>query len=281
LRLHKWTTIERPWTRTALDTERTEFFDTRVTGRAEVWQVLKVALEVLWEADRARRRLDKARPQSSRPRNGEEVVALVSEAQPDPSLGEEDAATMTSVGPKAAQDEAMAEALVTAQGILRAAEVTLPTGDLVNGVYDSLGNYYPLPEHIVCDPNNMAEDSGSADAAVKADKEGDHGEEQGGSDLDDDEAERRREEKGKGVAVVKDLVPVRARLSETGRDLIVRIGLTESVRSLARKITEASNLPSNKRIRVAYMGKILSENTTLEEQGWQKGHIVNAFVFNR
>lgn len=204
--------------------------------------MLKVALEVLWEADRVRWRLDKARPQGGRPTNGEQDVALSPEAQPDPSTGEGDVGTKTSAVPKAAQDEAMAEAIATAQGILRAAEVTLPTGDLVNGVYDSLGNYYPLPEHIVCDPNNMAEDSGSVNAAVKADKEGDHGEEHGDSDVDNEEAERRREEKGKGVAVVKDLVPVRARLSEAGRDLIVRIGLTESVRSLARKITEASNV---------------------------------------
>lgn len=200
--------------------------------------MLKVALEMLWEADRVRRRLDKARPQSGRPTNGEQDDALSPEAQPDPSTGEDDVRTKTSAVPKAAQDEAMAEAIATAQGILRAAEVTLPTGDLVNGVYDSLGNYYPLPEHIICDPNNMAEDSGSADAAVKANKEGDHGD----SDVDNEEVERRREEKGKGVAVIKDLVPVRARLSETGRDLIVRIGLKESVRSLARKITEASNV---------------------------------------
>lgn len=29
------------------------------------------------------------------------------------------------------------------------------------------------------------------------------------------------------------------------------------------------------------MGKILKENMTLEAQGWQKGHVLNALVFNQ
>lgn len=40
-------------------------------------------------------------------------------------------------------------------------------------------------------------------------------------------------------------------------------------------------LASTKKIRVAYMGKILKESLTLEAQGWQPGHVVNALVFNR
>lgn len=40
-------------------------------------------------------------------------------------------------------------------------------------------------------------------------------------------------------------------------------------------------LPDGKRIRIAYMGKMLKENQSLEAQGWQPGHVVNALVFNR
>lgn len=32
------------------------------------------------------------------------------------------------------------------------------------------------------------------------------------------------------------------------------------------------------RIRIAYLGKILDEKTSLAEQGWKEGHIVNALV---
>jgi hypothetical protein len=31
-------------------------------------------------------------------------------------------------------------------------------------------------------------------------------------------------------------------------------------------------------IRLAYLGKILNENDTLEAQGWKEGHVINAMV---
>lgn len=32
---------------------------------------------------------------------------------------------------------------------------------------------------------------------------------------------------------------------------------------------------------MAYMGKILKENASLEAQGWRDGHVVNALVFDK
>ncbi|KAI1467721.1 uncharacterized protein F4812DRAFT_430608 [Daldinia caldariorum] len=242
LRRHEWVARDRLWTRSQLDTERADFFDTRVTGRPEVWQVLKAALEVLWEADLAR--------------------AAGIEQQGDDGTG----------------------GIATAQSILRAAEVTLPTGDLSNGVYDSLGNYYALPEWIVSDPVNVAEGSGakrtSGDMARNGDGELTAGEDSG-EEPDEDEALRRREEKGKAVADIRDMVKVRARLSENLPDVVISVGSDESVRSLAKRVAEKSELPSTKRVRVAYMGKILKENSSLQSQGWKRGHIVNALVFDR
>lgn len=136
--------------------------------------------------------------------------------------------------------------LAMAQGILRAAEVTLPTGDLANGAYDSLGNYYALPEWIVSDPINVAEDSrGGANnrrSRIKGDDDVTTGGEASTDEPDEDEAERRREEKGKGVAIVKDLIQVRARLSENARDVIIGVSATESIRSVARKIAEEAQV---------------------------------------
>ncbi|KAI0380598.1 hypothetical protein F5Y04DRAFT_95142 [Hypomontagnella monticulosa] len=245
LRRHEWVSRDRAWTRTQLDTERADFFDTRVTGRAEVWQVLKAALEVLWEAD---------------------IVGRGSEGPPHDDDGDGSGG------------------LATAQSILRAAEVTLPTGDLSNGAYDALGNYYALPEWIVCDPVNVAEEGSARQRKAGEDGKGDDdltGEEDTTEELDQDEALRRREEKGKGVADLRDMLKVRARLSENLPDVFVTVGPEESVRSLARKVAEESGLPATKRVRVAYMGRILKENSSLQSQGWKKGHIVNALVFNR
>ncbi|KAI0489930.1 ubiquitin domain-containing protein [Xylaria cf. heliscus] len=241
LRRHEWTSKDRAWTRADLDLQRTEFFDTRVTGRPEVWQVIRTALEAMWESDVRRAA-------------GVELV-----------------------------DDDGTGGLATAQGILRAAEVTLPTGDLSNGVYDSLGNYYSLPEWIVSDPTNVAEDSRVRRESV--DRDGKVDDDLTGEDtteeVDEDEALRRREEKGKAVVDIKNLVKVRARLSENYPDVVIGIDADESVRSLSRKIAEESGLPSTRLVRVAYMGKILKENMSLQSQGWQKDHVVNALVFNR
>ncbi|KAL7936428.1 hypothetical protein V8C35DRAFT_295458 [Trichoderma chlorosporum] len=182
-------------------------------------------------------------------------------------------------GPEDSQDED--NGLATAQTIITAAEISLPTGNLVNGAYDALGNLYALPEWVVADPDNLADDR---DPDAKGDTST-AGEETAGEedddDLDSEEAERRREEKGKGVLDEREMVALRARLSETGRDIKVTVAKTDSVRAVIKKITELSSLPPDKKIRLAYMGKMLKENSSLEAQGWHVGHVINALVFNR
>ena len=225
LRPHRWTARKHPWTRTALDTERADFFDTRVTGRSEVWQVIRAALEILWAADLQRR------------------------AAPTVEDGDEHDMHSDRDGDADTDADATDESLATAQSILRAAEVTLPTGNLANGVYDALGNYYALPEWIVCDPVNIAEDSGTRATTApdrKADGD-DAGEDLDGSDEDGDDddeiaALRRREEKGKAVASVRDTVKVCARLSENGQDVVVRTAMEESVRSVAIRVMEGAGV---------------------------------------
>jgi len=206
LRHHEWTSRDRVWTRTDLDLQRTEFFDTRVTGRPEIWQVLRSALEILWEAD-------------IRKAAGLEVA-----------------------------HEDGTEGLATAQGLLKAAEVTLPTGDLSNGAYDSLGNYYALPEWVVSDPSNVVEDTrrrtkgAEHDHKGEDDLTGDDTPDDEADEMDEDEVLRRREEKGKGVMDVKKLVKVRARLSDNHPDVVISTAADETVRSLARKIADDSGV---------------------------------------
>ena len=134
--------------------------------------------------------------------------------------------------------------LATAQSILQAAEVTLPTGNLANGVYDPLGNHYALPEWIVCDPVNIAEDSGARALRKTGEDEAEDLEGSEEEDEDEEAALRRREEKGKAVANVRDTVRVIARLSENGQDVVLRVAIDESVRSVARKVVEDAEVSS-------------------------------------
>ncbi|KAH6632058.1 hypothetical protein F5144DRAFT_533270 [Chaetomium tenue] len=205
LRRHEWVSRDRQWTSAALRRERIEFFDTRVTGREEIWQTLRAALEVLWAADEVARNSRHQR---------------VSE---DGGPSEEDPVV----------------ALATAQSIIDAADITLPTGDLHNGAYDAFGNYYQLPHQIVADPSNLLRSPSSTEGLGDAKTDlaaGEETEREYGDD--DDEVERRREEKGKAVVDIRHQITIKARLSDGSRDVSVAVNEGDTVRRIARAIAE-------------------------------------------
>lgn len=159
-----------------MDAEREAYFDTRVTGRVEIWGAIRAALEVLWGG------------------------------------GSEDETD---------------QGYATAQMILTAADITIPTGDLANGVYDRFGGFYPLPEHIVADPSNIA----VVPPRVLSDGDKSEGEQS-------EEEIKRRDEKGKGV-----MVEVKARLSDNGgNDVLIKFQKDESVRLVTRRVFDASGV---------------------------------------
>jgi hypothetical protein len=185
IRPHVWRSKRRTWTPSQLARERDEFFDTRVTGRPEVWAALRVAITLLREAD-----------------------------------------------------------VETTQSIVDAAGVTVPTGDLCEGCYDENGVLYRLPQCIVCDPENMVDDTESGRNATLGGP--DLGSDEGISDRkmvadDSDEElipealERHREDKGKMSE--REIIRVRARLSDRGGpDLMITIGKAQTVGVLARRV---------------------------------------------
>ena len=124
--------------------------------------------------------------------------------------------------------------ITTAQSILDAAAITVPTGDLKNGAYDEAGNLYQMPEHVISDPQNVISDH------QEEIKKG-----EGSNEVtDDDEAiERKREEKGKSVLKAGDTIKVRARLSDRGGpDVVILLGKDQVVRMLVRRVQEEANV---------------------------------------
>ena len=174
LRPHVWT-AKKQWNRLQLDRERREFFDTRVTGHAEIWATLKVVVGLLADGD-----------------------------------------------------------ITTAQSILDAAAITVPTGDLKNGAYDEAGNLYQMPEYVISDPQNLV-----------LNQQGDiqKGEVSNEATDDDEVIERKREEKGKSVLKTGDMIKVRARLSDRGGpDVVISLGKDQAVRTLVRRVQEEVNV---------------------------------------
>lgn len=190
---HVWRSKRRAWTRADLDRERREFFETRVTGRPEVWAALVTAISLMQSGD-----------------------------------------------------------LTTAQSIIDAAGVTVPTGDLCEGCYDEQGMLYRLPQCIVSDPENMALEQSATgeDTENEARQEDMEGLSDGKLATDDasgdeliqsvQDLERRRDEKGKTRE--RDLIKVRARLSDRDKDLILQVGKNQSVGFLARKVHQESGV---------------------------------------
>lgn len=135
--------------------------------------------------------------------------------------------------------------LSTAQGIIDAAGVTVPTGDLCEGAYDEQGVLYRLPRCIVSDPRNMVigeietEGEGQEDEDDLADGKLASGD-ASGDELIAQDMERRREEKGKTSE--RDLIRVQARLSDRGSDLTVLINKGQSVGFLARKLQQEAKV---------------------------------------
>lgn len=137
--------------------------------------------------------------------------------------------------------------IYTAQSIIDAAGVTVPTGDLCEGCYDQQGALYRLPQCIVSDPENMVEDS-PLDVSGANDLDGDTvsdakfaAGETSGDELISDGADRRKEEKGK--ISERDLITVKARLSDwSGPDIEVSVGKDQSVGYIARKVQQEAGV---------------------------------------
>ncbi|PYH87191.1 hypothetical protein BO82DRAFT_4999 [Aspergillus uvarum CBS 121591] len=223
IRRHVWYSKRRLWSRAQLDQERTAFFETRVTGRPEIWAALSAAVSLVRAGD-----------------------------------------------------------MSTAQTIIDAAGITVPTGDLCQGCYDEQGALYRLPECIVSDPENMVRSVHDQEDEFDTDDGRLSSDEASGDDLiaTDVDLERRRDEKGKTSE--RDLIRVRARLSDRGGpDIDLSVGKTENVGFIARKVQQEAVIPRSYRVRIAYLGKILKEHEPLVDQGWNPGYVVNALVVPR
>lgn len=173
------------------------------------------------------------------------------------------------------------DGLDEAQGVLDAAGISCPKGRVVagrssrdrvkGGVYDERGVLYEIPGWIVADPEDLVDSRDAAGEKDQAPAESAVGE-QGQASQDEKD-----NDKGKGRAQdVGEMLSLRARLSDRGTDVTVQIGSKEKIAVAVRKIREQIG---NKRVRLAYLGHVLQEGRTLEDQGFKSGNVVNAYVF--
>lgn len=172
--------------------------------------------------------------------------------------------------------------LADAQGIIDAAAITLPTGYLEQGAYDERGMLYRLPETVVSDPVNVVDDDDQE--TMIGDDAPSKKIEAGGLAVPPQPSTNSHTEekvdKGKD-AVERDAMKVRCRLSDRGSpDTIVLVGQKQPVSVLVRRLRSEATIASSSRVKIVYFGRILDESKTLEDQGWQQGHVVQVLVSN-
>lgn len=160
--------------------------------------------------------------------------------------------------------------IASAQSVVDAAGITVPTGDVCDGCYDEGGALYKLPEYVVADPSNMAPDkksdeaffdgetvrSGTATSACAGDSrsaadEGfrhlsKHDTVDPSSDFAaDGQGSSTQEQLAKGKIDERDLIQVKARLSPVDRDVVVTVGKDQSIRFLEKRIHEEAKVGGN------------------------------------
>ena len=207
-----WRSTSKVWTQPHLKREREIFWDTRVSGRQEVWAAVKLAVEM--------------------------------------AGGVGDATGVGSTRTDGSRDSTQRKAdLQGAQAVLDAAGVTCPTGRLGDGVWDEHGQLYKLPRWVLSDPVNVVEggdhEDEDEDVDALAAEEGEDDDEEGKEEYLSDTEEKEKVEKGKGrvlKADAEDSLKIKARLSDRGTDVIVLVNKSANVKTLIKSVKEEAEV---------------------------------------
>ena len=151
--------------------------------------------------------------------------------------------------------------LATAQGILDAAGVTLPTGNLTEGAFDEAGNLYRIPDVVLKDPENIVSDTLDERSRNRMSRDGENidgetiiGQHEGkkftaieSEDAEerdrDNEALLRKKQEEEQRILEEESVKVRCRLSDRGGpDVVVLVAKNHDVSTLLQRIKEEGSV---------------------------------------
>ncbi|KAF3910255.1 hypothetical protein ABW21_db0204674 [Orbilia brochopaga] len=184
------------------------------------------------------------------------------------------------------QEDSSEDALATAREMLHAAEITVPSGDLVNAAYDIFGNQYKFPSYVLSNPTNMVptppecaskESLRSSSASCKS------------TDTSETTRQERRREKGKEVIVgettapvdFSDVAPNQAifRMSTDGLDHSVGFWAHEPLKDVAARLIDLADIDRcTHRVKLMLAGHELKLDKSLVEQNWAPAKIIVAIT---
>ena len=153
-------------------------------------------------------------------------------------------------GDGTSDDIATARDVDGAQAVLDAAGITCPTGRMGEGVWDERGVLYKLPRWVISDPVNVQPDTAETAAAVADDEEimaeENDEDDEGKEGLSDGEIDAAMAPLPASMTAEKDdngkQIRVRARRSDGGRDVVVEVEESVTVKTLLKRIGEQADV---------------------------------------
>ncbi|CAG8454109.1 197_t:CDS:2 [Cetraspora pellucida] len=145
-----------------------------------------------------------------------------------------------------------------AQLILNAAKITIPTGNLVDGCYDELGNRYVIPAYCLVDPTNLIRDVEEGTS--------EHGDEMNPDLLLDQSSTEQ--------------LPIIIRLSSSAEDVQINVNpKIDTIDTLRIKLCENQKIDSKKFIiRFFFLGSLLDGKTKLADVKFDQGQVLQALI---
>ncbi|KAF9083227.1 Ubiquitin domain-containing protein 2 [Mortierella sp. AD031] len=260
LKNHRWNAPAPPPTRTQLDREREEFWDTAPAydGRPEVWQALRAACDEE-DPDQMQAILDAAR------------VTVPSSIAPELTAGGME-------GPSGSQQQQR-------RGQSRNQRQD-PMAQLT--CYDHLGNLYIIPLKVLSDPSNIVEDSRLGEASSSSSSGSSRGD--GGQGVAVEESDvglianavvqqpvassgkamTRREHKDSTVVPADSSVGqpkevVRIRVSNSQKEASLLAAGTQTIGQIKAQLVEGRLVGEKSVLRVFFLGRVLDDKERLQD----------------
>ncbi|EMR09297.1 hypothetical protein PNEG_02257 [Pneumocystis murina B123] len=160
--------------------------------------------------------------------------------------------------------ETIPESLTTAQTIINTAGIILPTGDLIDGCYDQRGSYYFIPPYIFSEPTNLISENPEQS---KNDKLNSIIENEENTKLSESQDSQIKNEHVNEIIV---------RLSDTSKDILIKIDSKNSIADMKQHVAKIAGI--KKPMHFFLLGKMLSDEKSLIDQGWKEGRVVQALI---
>ncbi|CAG8715481.1 1424_t:CDS:2 [Acaulospora morrowiae] len=150
--------------------------------------------------------------------------------------------------------------IVFAQAILNSANIIIPTGNLVNGCYDELGNKYLIPAYCIVEPTNLIYDD---------DNTSENGEEAGDEPFAEQLSASSSAEK-----------TITIRLSNTSKDVKIKINSKlDTISTLRIKLCADQGLDTKMfTVRFFFLGCLLEDKTKLGDIDYNDGQVLQALI---